>query len=68
MFRSRHLVLWSLGTYGLRELGKGLVVQREDTSPPVHPTEGKLHCCLIIFLSLVSICWSRLWFKVDLSS
>jgi hypothetical protein len=49
-------------------LGKGLVVQREDASPPVHPTEGKLHCCLIIFLSLVSICWSRLWFKVDLSS
>jgi hypothetical protein len=39
MFKSRHLVLWSLGTYGLRESGgKGLVVQGEDASPPVHPT------------------------------
>jgi len=35
-FRSRHLVLWSLGT--CESLGKGLVVQWEDTSPPVHPT------------------------------
>jgi hypothetical protein len=37
MFKSRHLVLWSLGTYGLRESGKGLVVQGEDTSPLVNP-------------------------------
>jgi len=30
-------------------LGKRLVVQGEDASPPVHPTYGKLHCCLIVF-------------------
>jgi hypothetical protein len=30
-------------------LGKGLVVQGEDASLPVHPTYGKLHCCLTVF-------------------
>ena len=49
-------------------LGKGLVMQREDASPPVHLTSGKLHCYLIGFLGRVSICWSFLRFKVDLSS
>ena len=33
MFRSHHLVLWLLETYGLRESDKELVVQREDASP-----------------------------------
>ena len=28
---------------------RGLVVQGEDESPPVHPTCGKLHFCLIVF-------------------
>jgi hypothetical protein len=49
-------------------LGKGLVVQGEDASPLVHPIQGKLHCCLIFFLSPVSIRWSFLRFKADLSS
>ena len=38
---------------GLRESWvRGLVVQGEDESPPVHPTYGKLHCCLIVFFFL----------------
>jgi hypothetical protein len=47
-------------------LSKGLVVQGEDASPPVHPTYGKLHYCLIVFLGRVSIRWSSLRFKADL--
>jgi hypothetical protein len=35
--QSRHLVLWLLGTMVYESLGKRLVVQGEDTSPPVHP-------------------------------
>jgi len=39
--------------------GKGLVVHEEDVSVPlVHPTWGKLHYCLIVFLGQVSIYWS----------
>jgi hypothetical protein len=49
-------------------LSKGLVVQGEDASPPVHPTYGKLHYCLIVFLGRVSIRWSSLRFKADLPS
>jgi hypothetical protein len=56
MFRSHHLVLWSPGTYGLREFRQGMVVQ------------GKLHCYLIVFLGWVFICWYFLRFKTDLSS
>jgi len=38
-FRSRHLVLWLLENLMVCEsLGKELVVQGEDTSPPVHLT------------------------------
>jgi hypothetical protein len=37
-FRSRYLVLWSLGPMVCESLSKGLVVQGEDASPPVHPT------------------------------
>jgi hypothetical protein len=39
-------------------LSKGLVVQGKDTSPLVQPTQGKLHCCLIVFLCQISIRWS----------
>jgi len=37
MFRSRHLVLWSLGTYGTRESGKGTGCARGRRITPVHP-------------------------------
>jgi len=50
------IVLWSPGTYGLREFRQGMVVQ------------GKLHCYLIVFLGWVFICWYFLRFKANLSS
>ena len=38
-FKSRHQILWSLENLMVCEsLGKGLVVQREDASPPMHLT------------------------------
>jgi hypothetical protein len=38
-FRSCHLILWILEKSIVCEsLGKGLVVQEEDASPPMHPT------------------------------
>jgi hypothetical protein len=48
-------------------LSKGLVVQGEDESPLVQPTYCKLYCCLLVFLSWVSIRWSFLKSKADLS-
>jgi hypothetical protein len=48
-------------------LGKGLVVQKKDASPLVNPTKSKLHCYLIVFVGRVSIHWSHLQFKVNLS-
>jgi hypothetical protein len=37
MFRSRHLVLWSLGTYGLRESEKGTGCARGRHITPSAP-------------------------------
>jgi hypothetical protein len=68
-FRSRHLVLWLLGNLMVCESpGKRLVVQWEDATPPVHPAYDKLHCCLIVILSCISVHWSYFKFKVDLYS
>ena len=47
-------------------LGKGLVVQGEDASLLVHPTQGMLHFCLIVFPGEVSIYWYFLRSKADL--
>ena len=43
-----------------KSLGKWLIVQGKDASPPAHPTLSKMRCCLIVFLCRVSICWSFL--------
>jgi hypothetical protein len=32
-------------------MSKGLVMQGEDASPPMHPTSGKLHCLFDCFFS-----------------
>jgi hypothetical protein len=69
MFRSRHLVLWSLGIYGLWESGKGTVCARRRHMNP-QCTLPKVSCIIVwlFFLSRISIRWSFLRFKVDLSS
>jgi hypothetical protein len=66
---SRHLVSWSLkNLWSTRVWVRELVVQGKNTSPPVHLTQGKLHCWLIINSTHVSIRWSHLKFRVDLIS
>jgi hypothetical protein len=70
MFKSHHLVLWftrnlwSIRVWVRNWLCKGKTHHR----PPVHPTKGKLHCCLTVILCRVSIRWSFLRFKADLPS
>jgi hypothetical protein len=68
MFRSRHLLLWSLRTYGLREYEEGAGCAKGRRITPVHLPKVSCIVVWLFFLSRVSICWSFLRLKIDFSS